>query len=404
MTDDTLRMEVFATGNHGGMEWSFEDLDEIAANFTKLGQFVKPAIKLGHDSKQILAQKDGQPSLGWIASLERVGNKLVATATDVPTALKDLIKKRRYARVSSELYPKFEATNAEKNLKTGVTGKVLSAVALLGADVPAVKNLQDLQAFLAAEGLESAPVPTHFADDEPVTPMVSADSAPLDGNIPFTPESHPPRKAAMAEKEKPEVTPAPPAAPQPDPEVIKLREQMEKQAEEHRALLATLKEQGEELKRRAEREAAADARARRMEAEAFAERCMQNGVRCTQAQRPWLIALHEKLSAMDTPLVLSSEGEGLKLFGESEKPRDLSARECLEAFIDRIPDASAVLRMYSTNTDKPVNDLDTAVEAICLREKWDSKDPAAIAKATSMAVREQSHLMPTYGGRALYRQ
>lgn len=396
-------MEVFATGQHGGMEWTADDLSEIAGNFAKLREYIKPALKLGHTNK-ILAEDDGQPALGWIDSLEVVGNKLVANAKHVPTILREAIAKKRYARVSSELYPKFELTAAEKNLKTGVTGKVLSGVALLGAAVPAVKNLADLQAFLASEGITTNPR-VDFADDEPVTPM-RVIPASLEGDAPFTEAYDPPtRKVTMAENKTPEAEPAKTAAPQPDPEMVKLREQVEKQADEHRALLAKMAEQDAEIKRRAEREAAADARARRMEAVAFAESCMQPGsLKCTQAQRPWLIALHEKLSAMEGPLIKAEEGAALKLFGENEKPRDLTAGECLKTFIDLTPDASAVLRTFSTHTDKPVTDLDTAVEAICLREKWDSKDPAMVQKATEWAVREQAHLMPTYGGRALYRQ
>jgi hypothetical protein len=150
---DTFPIEVFATGTWGGRTWTDADLDAMAANFSKLAGHIKPPLKLGHSDKQILGQKDGQPALGWIAGLQRVGSKLMASVQDVPDVLKSLIQKRRYARVSSEIYPKWDMTSWEKNLQSGVTGPVLSAVALLGADIPEVKTLEDLGRLLATEGL-----------------------------------------------------------------------------------------------------------------------------------------------------------------------------------------------------------------------------------------------------------
>lgn len=148
---EPFEVEVFATGNWLGRPWTTAHLDEMVANFGRLKDFVKPPVKLGHNDEQILAQQDGQPALGWVASLRRVGTKLLATIRDMPELIKDLVRARRYDRVSAELYPHWEDTSAEQSLGTGVTGMVMSALALLGADVPEVKTLDDLHRVLASE-------------------------------------------------------------------------------------------------------------------------------------------------------------------------------------------------------------------------------------------------------------
>src|SRR5262249_3366901 len=122
-----------------------------------LNTLVKPPLKLGHSETQIFAQADGQPALGWISDLKRVDNKLMAFASDVPQVVRDAIKAGRFRRCSSEFHLNFGNSSYEKNHKTGVQGKVLEAVALLGADLPQVASLADLTTYLStpkAEGGE----------------------------------------------------------------------------------------------------------------------------------------------------------------------------------------------------------------------------------------------------------
>jgi len=149
--DEVLPIECFAPGTWAGLTWKVEDLDEMCRNFTALAQYVKPPVKLGHDDKQLLAQTDGQPALGWVKGLRRVGEKLIAEVAGIPNALRQILKQGAYRRVSAEIYPEVEGTSFAKNLPITVRGKALAALAFLGADVPEVKTLDDLQRFLAAE-------------------------------------------------------------------------------------------------------------------------------------------------------------------------------------------------------------------------------------------------------------
>ncbi len=142
--------EVFSVGTWNGDKYTEADLDEMVKNFGELQGAIKPPLKLGHADEGINKKlKDGQPALGWVTNLKRNGEKLVATVTGMPEAVLKAIQKGLYKRISCEIF---------WNLKIGdkVYKRVLSAVALLGASIPAVTNLKDLEVFLSRSMLEGA--------------------------------------------------------------------------------------------------------------------------------------------------------------------------------------------------------------------------------------------------------
>jgi len=147
-------LEIFGAGTHNSMSGKFTvteaDLDEIVAAFEGLKgtNIVKPHLKLGHtDAQKWFGQKDGIPALGWIEKVWRVGTKLLADIADVPSALIDLIRQGRYHNVSAEVYWDADIKNGEKKFS-----RVLSAVSLLGVEMPAVKDLAGLAAALFQTG------------------------------------------------------------------------------------------------------------------------------------------------------------------------------------------------------------------------------------------------------------
>jgi len=132
----TLQIEVMSAGTWNGIKFTIDDLKAMAGNFAKLKEVIKPPIKLGHS-----ADKVGDPALGWISDLKVVGRKLMAYADDIPEILMNAIKKKLYRRVSCEVFFDYKYDGKEY-------GKVFSALAFLGAETPAVKDLEDLQAYL----------------------------------------------------------------------------------------------------------------------------------------------------------------------------------------------------------------------------------------------------------------
>jgi len=148
-------IEIFSVGMHGGENFTEADLDEMANNFVALKDYVKPVFKLAHKNKMHL--KDGQPALGWASEVKRVGKKLIASFTDVPETIKKAISRKLYKRVSSEIYNGL-------NIGGKKYKRVLAGVGLLGADIPEVKDLKDIEMFFADDNLSSSAISTYTMD------------------------------------------------------------------------------------------------------------------------------------------------------------------------------------------------------------------------------------------------
>lgn len=135
-------VEIFAPGTHNGDAYTEADIDDMIAAHAKLD--FKPAIKIGHTK-----DSPGAPAYGYVTALRKVGGKLVADFESMHDSVIQALRDKRYGRVSSEVY---------FNLKRGANTfrRALKAVALLGADVPAVADLVPLHKMeFAADGFES---------------------------------------------------------------------------------------------------------------------------------------------------------------------------------------------------------------------------------------------------------
>ena len=126
-------VEVFAEGTWNGDKYTADDLDAMVTAFSEAG--VEPPLKLGHNSEQ---EKDGQPAFGWVGKVYREGKKLLADFKDLPLTVYEAIKRGNYKKISSEIYWNF--TRGDK-----VFPRVLKAVALLGADIPAVSDIAAIE-------------------------------------------------------------------------------------------------------------------------------------------------------------------------------------------------------------------------------------------------------------------
>ena len=136
-------VEIFATGIHRGKKFGESEMDEIISNFEKLKEKIKPPMVLGHDEKQEILQNSGLPSLGWALRLSKKdkGNGefgIVAKLDDVPEVARTAITQGRYKRISPEIYQNFVDNQGKQY------GLVLRRIALLGADIPEVKNMADV--------------------------------------------------------------------------------------------------------------------------------------------------------------------------------------------------------------------------------------------------------------------
>jgi len=135
-------IEVFGIGTWKGNKITDKDLDDIVNGTNEIIDKLKPKVKLGHDDKQALLQRTGLPAGGWITKLKRAGDKILVDIKEVPKVLYQLIKNGAYKRISSEILAGYTEPSTKKKYN-----KVLSAIAFLGADLPAVTNLKDIAAL-----------------------------------------------------------------------------------------------------------------------------------------------------------------------------------------------------------------------------------------------------------------
>jgi hypothetical protein len=141
------RMEVFAVGKWNGLTFTLADLQDIAHAFNVLGDNHRVPLKLGHNDEQPMT--DGHPALGWVTDLSVEGDKLIADVSDIPSVVMSAMDKKLYRNVSVELDFNVKYKNQEFPL-------VLSGIALLGADIPAVNTLKDLTHYLGRSAEFSA--------------------------------------------------------------------------------------------------------------------------------------------------------------------------------------------------------------------------------------------------------
>src|SRR5207302_7499868 len=139
MTQQLDGAELFSTGTWNDMSFAESDLDNIVSAFDALGLEGRVPLKLGHEGADARDDPTSQFALGWVKKIWRDGSKLVGNL-EVPDKVFAAVKEGFLKNVSIELL---------KNVKAGtrVLPWVLDAVALLGADQPAVGILKDLQAL-----------------------------------------------------------------------------------------------------------------------------------------------------------------------------------------------------------------------------------------------------------------
>jgi hypothetical protein len=126
-TESSLQIEIFRAGSYPQGEFTEADLDQIAAAYD-------PAI---HEAPVTLDHARSGPALGWVASLQRVGDRLLATLRSVSSSLRELVSSGAYRKRSAEIYLDFAGTGK----------KYLRAVTFLGAGVPEVKGLAEVSSF-----------------------------------------------------------------------------------------------------------------------------------------------------------------------------------------------------------------------------------------------------------------
>ncbi len=133
---------VFGPGYWRGALYSPADCQRIAQNFQRVRRYLgEPTVKLGHDREQTLARL--RKSSGWLSlgdvtavSCDESG-KVRITVQNLPTEIGRLVNAGRIRSGSVELIP-FCDLPGDQSQK--LPGPILTAIALLGEEHPAVKG------------------------------------------------------------------------------------------------------------------------------------------------------------------------------------------------------------------------------------------------------------------------
>ena len=164
VTRTVAGVEVFAVGTWTDSageitDWTLGDLQvmvaaskagvpqhiPVKAGHTQDGFNARLAEALGVPQEIVTGQKgQGQIALGEVVNLRLEGDKLIGDFADVPGPVADLIESRGHSgftNVSAEIDFDMKAGDA-------TWARVLSGVALLGAEAPAVESLAGLEAAL----------------------------------------------------------------------------------------------------------------------------------------------------------------------------------------------------------------------------------------------------------------
>ena len=133
-------VEILRTGTWNGTDFSLDDLDAIAESHAALKEsgFLVPRVTIDHDETKTRSQGDGGPALGFVDSVQRVGERLIATLIKVPSMLADAIRRENFQPRSVEVWWDVELGGRE-------FPAVLSVLSFLGADLPAVSGLADIE-------------------------------------------------------------------------------------------------------------------------------------------------------------------------------------------------------------------------------------------------------------------
>ena len=127
--------EIFRTGKHTSnqgatLTFSDADLSMIVAGYN--AELHHAPIVVGHP-------KHDMPAYGWVKSLEAKGDRLVAVPEEIDPAFSDLVKGRKFRKVSAAFYQPTSPNNPTPG------HYYLRHVGFLGAAAPAVKGLKEAE-------------------------------------------------------------------------------------------------------------------------------------------------------------------------------------------------------------------------------------------------------------------
>lgn len=134
--DDVVLLKV---GTWNGEPFTLTDLKGIQKAYEEFALVLSIPLKFGHNDEQPMT--DGEPRIGTVESVRVQDGKLIANFINLPEIVHAAISQNLYTQVSVEL-------DADVVYKGKRYDWVLTGLALLGADLPAVNGMADLAQYI----------------------------------------------------------------------------------------------------------------------------------------------------------------------------------------------------------------------------------------------------------------
>lgn len=132
---ELVRAGNWASALSGRVQITTDDLDAMVAAGQDAEVDMAP-LKLGHVDPRF----DGEPAMGWVRNVRRVGDRLLADLTDVPAKLAATVQ-HAYPRRSVEIAWGVKTPGGRRHRAA------LCGLALLGVTPPAIKGLADIVSY-----------------------------------------------------------------------------------------------------------------------------------------------------------------------------------------------------------------------------------------------------------------
>lgn len=158
---EIVRAGVWASQLSGRVPITGDDLDAMVQAAADPEMDHAP-VRIGHVDPRF----DGEPALGWLTNVRRVGDRVVADIADVPAKLASVVKSA-FRRRSAEILWGVK-TPSGRRYKAALSG-----LALLGVTPPAVKGLADVLARYSGPTNESESTGTAVVIDGVDDPEVA---------------------------------------------------------------------------------------------------------------------------------------------------------------------------------------------------------------------------------------
>jgi len=133
-------VEIFVEGQHGSDRYTRDDLNGMVDAFDKLG--FHPILKADTSDKRVF----GAPALGYVDRIYTAGGKLYADLRDLPKKVAEIIRRRDFRKLATEIYWNYKDEAGGKTYP-----RALKGLTLVGANLGKLDSIAEIEKLFARD-------------------------------------------------------------------------------------------------------------------------------------------------------------------------------------------------------------------------------------------------------------